>query len=418
MEKEVRKIALFGGSFDPFTVAHRNIVEKASQLVDEIVIVPTIVDWHRPDKDKWLTAEQKIETIVTVMTYAKLREGTSWCYSRSELDLADFAAKNSFDEFEKDRFLANRGFYDTLIDEKKSKITYDYDGTSYEFYFIIGTDQYKSFKTWRNWQHILKHAKMIVVQGRNGEVVPDDDIPHETLTIDPEFADVSASKIREEWMQKDYQEFKDWTEYEYMIDWNREEVELNTPIFKVIKGAPRKVEFDPVKHKGAQKFRNCFSPVLIDAPDWVSVIVEKDGKFLVEKQFRYGANDYIEEFPCGMVEKDEDPLDAIQRELIEETGIHVIDKKSFVKLGQTNPNPAFMTNKMHYYYVCLDHCSWSMTSQKLDANEELEYYWKNKGKFMFDLADDAHACGKKQVPAIALSMVKLYENASNYPGCG
>ena len=33
------------------------------------------------------------------------------------------------------------------------------------------------------------------------------------------------------------------------------------------------------------------------------------------------------------------------------------------------------------------------------------------------LADDAHACGKKQVHAIELAMVKLYENAHNYP-CG
>ena len=44
--------------------------------------------------------------------------------------------------------------------------------------------------------------------------------------------------------------------------------------------------------------------------------------------------------------------------------------------------------------------------------------WKDRDRFMFDLADDAHACGKKQVPAIALAMVKLYENSFNYPSCG
>ena len=54
----------------------------------------------------------------------------------------------------------------------------------------------------------------------------------------------------------------------------------------------------------------------------------------------------------------------------------------------------------------------------LDEHEEIELYWKDKNRFMFDLADDAHACGKKQVPAIALAMVKLYENSFNYPSCG
>ena len=77
-----------------------------------------------------------------------------------------------------------------------------------------------------------------------------------------------------------------------------------------------------------------------------------------------------------------------------------------------------MTNTMHYYYVCLDYSSWELRKQKLDEHEEIELSWKDKDRFMFDLADDAHACGKTQVPAIALAMVKLYENSSNYPSCG
>ena len=77
-----------------------------------------------------------------------------------------------------------------------------------------------------------------------------------------------------------------------------------------------------------------------------------------------------------------------------------------------------MINKMHYYYVNLDYTEYRYVERKLDEHEQIELKWKDKNKFMFDLADDAHACGKIQVPAIALSMVKLYENASNYPSCG
>ena len=89
-----------------------------------------------------------------------------------------------------------------------------------------------------------------------------------------------------------------------------------------------------------------------------------------------------------------------------------------MKLGQTNPNPAFMTNKMHYFFINLDYAKYEHVDQKLDEHEQIELSWKDADRFMFDLADDAHACGKKQVPAIALSMVKLYENTRNYPRGG
>jgi hypothetical protein len=88
-----------------------------------------------------------------------------------------------------------------------------------------------------------------------------------------------------------------------------------------------------------------------------------------------------------------------------------------VKLGETNPNPAFMTNMMHYFYVNLDNVSYVHTNQKLDEYERIEFRWKAKTRFMFDLADNAHCADGRQIPAIALAAVKLYENASNYP-CG
>lgn len=407
------KIALFGGSFDPFTEAHRNIVEKAFEIVDEVVIVPTAVDWYRKDKKPWLTTEQKLNIIGIHMSSLKLRDSKTWSLYQGELDKAEFVNSSNMDEFEKERNLSSRGFYDTLIDYKANH--YANSSADDEFYFIIGTDQLAYFKKWRNWQYIIKHAKMIVVQGRDGEVV-DSDIPHETIIIDEAFAGVSASRIRTEWMKKGVDAYQSYLYYENM-NWNYEDILEHTPIFDVVRGPAIKQPYDGTTDL-TTILKARFYPIKIKAPDWVTIIVEKDNTFLVEKQFRYGSNSNIEEFPCGMVEKDEDPLDAAVRELEEETGYRLCDKNNVIKMGATNPNPAFMTNTMHYFYVNLNYAKYDVVSQKLDEHEKIIFSWKDKDRFIFDLADDAHAENGRIVPAIALSAVKLYENLKNYPSCG
>ena len=393
---EKKKYVVFGGSFDPFTLAHKEIVDKLFKDFGayKVIIAPSFVKWYRKDKEPWMDWQQKQETVNNILhdSYYEI-DCLFWDGDfRLSLCCKSDAAKA---EFEK------RGFIDTLLDIK----AYFYAGLedNQEWYFCIGSDQLAFFKNWKMWEEVLKQAQMIVVNGRGGKFV-ESDIPHIELKIDEKFLNYySASKIREQYKAegKTPDNYIKWTYNEYVRDKDIEEL-LTTPIFDVTEGP----EAD-----------NGLKPIKINASDWVSIMVEKEGKLLVEKQFRYGANDFVEEFPCGMVEKDEDPLDAVVRELEEETGIKLLDKTDIAKLGQTNPNPAFMTNMMHYFYVNLDYAKWIQNEQKLDEHEELECYWRAKDRFMFELADDAHACGKKQVPAIALAMVKLYENAHNYP-CG
>lgn len=58
-----------------------------------------------------------------------------------------------------------------------------------------------------------------------------------------------------------------------------------------------------------------------EAPDWVNVIaITTDGKFIIEEQYRHGIQKVCFELCAGMVDEGESPLEAAQRELLEETG--------------------------------------------------------------------------------------------------
>lgn len=53
------RIALFAGSFDPFTIGHKSIVDRGLELFDAIVIGIGVNSAKQP----WLTPQQREETI-------------------------------------------------------------------------------------------------------------------------------------------------------------------------------------------------------------------------------------------------------------------------------------------------------------------------------------------------------------------
>lgn len=86
---------------------------------------------------------------------------------------------------------------------------------------------------------------------------------------------------------------------------------------------------------------------VLDAPEWINVIaMTADQQAVLVEQYRYGTEEPTLEIPGGMVDTGEKPLEAAQRELLEETGYR---SDAWSSLGKVSANPAIMTNYTHMY---------------------------------------------------------------------
>ena len=105
---------------------------------------------------------------------------------------------------------------------------------------------------------------------------------------------------------------------------------------------------------------------VLEYPDWVNVIaITEDGKFVFERQYRYGLGKTCYEIPAGVVEKGESPLDAAKRELLEETGY---GEGNWSPLMTVSGNPS-TTNNLTYCFLAKG--VKKISGQHLDATEDL-----------------------------------------------
>ncbi len=82
-------------------------------------------------------------------------------------------------------------------------------------------------------------------------------------------------------------------------------------------------------------------------PTWVNVIgVTKEGNLVLIRQFRYAIGKVYFEIPAGVVDEGESPLEAAQRELLEETGYGGGEWQPWMQLCA---NPSIQTNMTHTF---------------------------------------------------------------------
>ena len=108
---------------------------------------------------------------------------------------------------------------------------------------------------------------------------------------------------------------------------------------------------------------------VLEYPEWVNVIaITTDGKFVMERQYRYAADSTNYEIPCGVMEQGETPLEAAMRELKEETGY---GGGQWRELMCISANPTSMANMTHCFVATGVE---KVSDQHLDATEELEVH--------------------------------------------
>lgn len=129
--------------------------------------------------------------------------------------------------------------------------------------------------------------------------------------------------------------------FSFSIDlWSivNENKEYQTPIFNLFK---RSMQIDSPDEQLSGDF------YVLEAPDWVNVLpITSENTIILVEQYRYGIQQPTLEIPGGIVDPSEKPLEAIRRELAEETGYY---SDSWSSLGTVSTNPAIMTNYTHIY---------------------------------------------------------------------
>lgn len=122
---------------------------------------------------------------------------------------------------------------------------------------------------------------------------------------------------------------------------------------------------------------------VLEYPDWVNVTaITKEGQIVMERQYRHGAGSTNYEIPSGVMEKGETPLEAAQRELMEETGY---GGGEWQKIMTISANPTMMTNMNHCFLATGVE---KVSDQHLDETEVLEVFLKSREEVLSLLAQN------------------------------
>src|SRR5882672_5060754 len=139
---------------------------------------------------------------------------------------------------------------------------------------------------------------------------------------------------------------------------------------------------------------------IFEYPDWVDVIaLTGDRNVVLVDQYRHAVGQIRTEFPAGMVDEAEQPIVAIKRELLEETGYA---SQEWHLLGSAAVNPALQTNRIHCFLAL---CAQKVAEQDLDEGEAIRTHELPLPEFVEQVE-----AGSLELPALQLASLYLLQS--------
>ena len=131
----MKRIAFYGGSFDPLHTGHLTIAETLTELfeLDEFVFIPA---FHAPHK-------KRLKPTSAYQRYAMI------CLATNEFEKIK-VSKMELDVPEKPYTI-----------ETLTKLKYEMPDA--EIFFVMGADSWEEITTWRDWENVLTIVNIIVV---------------------------------------------------------------------------------------------------------------------------------------------------------------------------------------------------------------------------------------------------------------
>jgi nicotinate-nucleotide adenylyltransferase len=198
-----KRIAIYGGTFDPVHSGHLEIARRVSQLfeIDEFLFVPARLAPHK------LKSEVSSGLHRYAMLVLATREDARLCVSTFELDRP--ARQYTVDTLE---------HYCTRL------------GESADLFFVMGADSWSEITSWYEWERLMKLTTLIVVtrpgfeftsrnahdaeivdvRGQSGFAAPLKPEGEKRVYItDAVHRDVSATAVRQAAGENDYQKLEE-----------------------------------------------------------------------------------------------------------------------------------------------------------------------------------------------------------------
>lgn len=164
------KIAIYGGSFNPFHLGHEKIVNYVIEKLnlDLIIIIPVGIPSHR---------ENNLEKSDTrLLICEKIFE------DNPKVIISNIEIINSAVSYT----------YDTLI--KLMKIYPEKDN---EFFEIVGQDSIEYFERWKNYKEILEISKVVVLKRKTSKSSKEKLKHKNIIYLDNPLFNFSSTEIRE-----------------------------------------------------------------------------------------------------------------------------------------------------------------------------------------------------------------------------